>query len=438
MIPVVRLLRRLPPLVQNLVLAGATVVVFLSVAEGVCRLVEPKAEATPVASYITDWTEWWQDDFYTAKETAAGWPPFEDYNSDGLRDREHSVPKAAGVRRLICLGDSTTAGYRIRPEQACPQLLQDSLDALGVRVEVFNVALGGWSARQELIAYKRIARKYRPDQVLVGVCLNDIPELGNNLSRPPAWLAALSRRSALVRRAVRASDREIRSIEELFDEPDSPRVQEAYRRFFAELRSLRDAASEDGASFGLLVFLFLLQIAQDAPPPLPQQAIAEFCAAERIPCLDLLPALRGAGDQAFVDYDHFSPSGCRVVADQILASGLLVADEADATVAGEAVPEPATERAGSAPSSQGEASLGAPAPICVAAAFEPCRTLRARCVAGRSTFLQTWDPPRETRCPGWSRCWVMRTRGSVPAPRGRWRTSARRPPPSPRQWSGTR
>ena len=217
------------------------------------------------------------------------------------------------MRRLICLGDSTTAGYRIRADEAYPQMLQDLFDALGHRIEVFNIALGGWSTRQELIAYRRIARKYGPDHVLVGVCLNDIPELGNNLSRPPSWLAASYRRSALVRRLVDASNREIRSIEELFEHPDSHRVRQAYDRLFDHLRALRDEVHADAATFGVLVFPFRLQVTPDAPPPTPQRTLAAFCADEGIPFLDLLPALEAAGEEAFVDYDHFSPLGSQVV-----------------------------------------------------------------------------------------------------------------------------
>jgi hypothetical protein len=190
--------RRLASLAPNLLLSAVTIVVFLGGAEAVARLLERGDQPAPVAPSITDWALW-EGDFYTVKATALGWPPFQDYNHDGLRDREHRLAKPPGVRRIICLGDSTTAGYRIRPQEAYPQVLQDLLDALGERAEVFNVALGGWSTRQERIAYRRIARKYHPDDVLVGVCLNDIPELGNNLERPPAWLAALHRRSALVR-----------------------------------------------------------------------------------------------------------------------------------------------------------------------------------------------------------------------------------------------
>jgi HEAT repeat protein/lysophospholipase L1-like esterase len=317
-------------LVKNLLLSLCAVVLFLVCLEGVCRLLEPSDAAPAVAHYITDWADW-EGDFYTVKATAAGWPPFEDYNHDGLRDREHNVAKPPGVRRLVCLGDSTTAGYRIRPEDAYPQVLQDLLDSLGRSVEVFNVALGGWSTHQELLAYRRLARKYHPDVVLVGICLNDVPELGNNLSRPPAWLAFSHRHSALVRRLVAASDREIRSVEELIENPEAPKMQRAYARLFETLRTLRDEVHADGAELRVLVFPFRLQIAPDAPPPTPQEEIAAFCADEGIHHLDLLPAIRAAGEEAFVDYDHLSPLGEGIIADQILRAGFA---EPGAPVAG--------------------------------------------------------------------------------------------------------
>src|SRR5262249_7805904 len=74
-------------------------------------------------------------------------------------------------------------------------------------------------------------------------------------------------------------------------------------------------------------FPFRLQVRPDAQPPLPQQRIAAFCAAEKIRCLDLLPALRAAGEGAYIDYDHFSPQGARLVADQVAESALLAEDD---------------------------------------------------------------------------------------------------------------
>ncbi len=314
---------RLLPALQNLLLSGSSVILFLGGAEGICRLLESAHPTPRVAAYITPW-ENWEDGFYTVKSTAVGWPPWEDYNSEGLRDHERTVEKPPGVRRVICLGDSTTLGWGIRPQEAYPQVLEDLLESMGERVEVFNVALGGWSTRQERIAYERIARRYHPDVVLLGICLNDIPELQNNLTRPPALVAALHRRSALVRRLVRAHGREIADVEELFSKKDSPKVHEAFDRLFAEVRRLRDEVRTDGAGFALLVFPFRLQVVPGAPPPTAQQTIADFCKREVIPCLDLLPALREAGPDAFIDYDHFSRTGARLVAERILSSGLSV------------------------------------------------------------------------------------------------------------------
>ena len=287
------------------------------------RVFEPAA-ATP-APYITDWQAW-DGEFYTVKSTAVGWPPWEDYNTDGLRDREHSIEKRKSAWRVACLGDSVTLGYEIRPEQAWPQVLEELAEAGGRDLDVMNVALGGWSTRQELIAYRRIARRYRPDQVLVGICLNDVAEMQNNLSRPPKLLAALYRRSALVRTLVGARTREIGAVEELFSAPDAPNVRRGYERMFADLRQLRDEVRADGASFGVLVFPFRFQVAKGPPPPLAQSAIADFCRRERIPLLDLLPALARLGEKAFNDYDHFSPRGARLVAEQVLESPLVPAD----------------------------------------------------------------------------------------------------------------
>ncbi len=316
--------RRLHPLVPNLFLSAATVIVVGSAAEGLCRLFERERPAPPVAEYITDWGG---SEFMTLKSAATGWPPWEDYNRDGLRDREHAVEKPAGVRRVACLGDSVTLGYGIRPQESWPQVLEDLLDARGGRAEVFNVAFGGWSTRQELIAYRRLARKYRPDQVLLGICLNDVPEMQNNLTRPPRLVRALYRRSALVRTVVGARRREIASVEELFRDPASARVKDAFRLMFDDIRALEADVRADGGRLAVVVFPFRFQVLPGAPPPSAQRTIAEFCAADGLPCLDALPALRDLGEAAFIDYDHFSPAGARRVAETVADTGWLDADE---------------------------------------------------------------------------------------------------------------
>ena len=272
-----------------------------------------------MASYITVWND---GEFYTVKSAATGWPPWEDYNRDGMRDREHALAGPPGVRRVMILGDSVTLGYGLRPEQAYPQVLQDLLDARGQPAEVFNVAFSGWSTRQERIAYERIGRRYHPDDVVVAICLNDIPEIHNNLARPPRVLQALHARSALVRRLVGAQRREIHDVEELFTVPESPNVRDAFARFFEELRRLRGEVEADGARLSLAVLPFRMQLAS-ADPPRVQERIAAFGAADGIPVLDLLPVLRPMGESGFLDYDHLSASGARRVAEALAESTLL-------------------------------------------------------------------------------------------------------------------
>ena len=313
-----RTVSKLVRTLQNLGLSAATVVVFLGGAEIVCRILERADPPRPVAPYIGDWLREWGGDFYTVSTTAVGQPPWNDYNGDGLRDREHDLRKPPGTRRVVCLGDSTTLGFGLRSAEAYPQVLEGLLHAYGRDVEVFNVALWGWSTRQEHIAYRRIARRYSPDHVLLGVCLNDIPELQNNLARPPRFLGVLHEHSALVRKLVRARDREIHDVEELFAQANSAKVREGFSRFFSELRALRDDVQVDGASFSVLVFPFRSQVAPGAPPPVAQETILDFCRAEGIDCLDLLPVLRPVGEAAFGDYDHFSAVGSSAVARAVL------------------------------------------------------------------------------------------------------------------------
>src|SRR5262245_27928479 len=173
-----RWLHRLPSSIQNLLLSAVTTLLVVFGPEALCRVLERPSQEAPADGEVADWTHW-DGEFFTAR----GWSPAGDFNSDGLRDRERAAGKLPGTHRVICLGDSTTYGFHLSPAQAYPQVLQKLLDARGAGIEVFNVALPGWSARQELIAYRRICRRYKPDLLLVGVCLNDVADMQNNLSR---------------------------------------------------------------------------------------------------------------------------------------------------------------------------------------------------------------------------------------------------------------
>lgn len=162
-------------------------------------------------------------------------------------------------------------------------------------MEVFNFALRGWSTRQERYAYERIARAYRPDTVVLAICLNDVEDLQNNLSRPPRLVTALFRRSALVRRVLDPEAREITSIEELFETPESPRVGRGYARLFEEVRLLQAAVEDDGARLVLMLFPDADQVGPRPHQPVPQERMRAFARMEGLLLADPLPALRAIG-----------------------------------------------------------------------------------------------------------------------------------------------
>jgi HEAT repeat protein/lysophospholipase L1-like esterase len=298
---------------SNLLLSAAVSVLFLGGLEALCRLVErPRPVSTDAALEDPEGG----GHFYTLKKRPLGWPP-DEVNAAGVRDRPHALEKPRDTWRLVVLGDSVTEGFGVEPDLAFPRVLQRRLDAAGERVEVLSLAVRGWSTRQQRIAWHRIARRYRPDEAIVAVCLNDVVELEHQLRTPPALLATLHRRSALVRRVVDASRREMRSVEALLLEVRT------YDSFLDELRALARDVRADGASVAVVVLPYRFQLAPDAPPPRVQAAVSAFCAREGLRCLDLLPAFRDRGESAFIDENHLSGAGAAVVAEAIARAGLV-------------------------------------------------------------------------------------------------------------------
>jgi HEAT repeat protein len=310
-------------LVVNIALGLLTTVALLAAVETVGRLLDRRRPQPVVERYIWDWERMWDGDFYTVGSTALGWPTNQEFNRDGLRDVAHTIEKPPRTWRLVFLGDSVTMGAGIESHETYPRVMADRLAERERRIEIFNVALWGWSTRQERIAYGKIARRYRPDHVVVAICLNDIPEIQNNLSRPPRWLTYLYEHSAFVRVLLNAERREIGSVEELFERADSRKIREGMQRFFDELSALNTQVRADGASLSLLVFPFRFQLRPEAPPPVAQQAIVGYAQRMGLPVVDLLPAFARAGEGVFVDYDHLSPYGAQLTAEIALSSGWL-------------------------------------------------------------------------------------------------------------------
>ena len=304
-----RLSRRKKMLFALVILLAVT-----SIAELLCRILG-LGPADAVAHYVSDW--------HGTPDGRAFWVVRgKGYNSDGMRDREHALEPEEGIVRLVCLGDSVTAGHGLPRSQSYPYIFESYLRQLGLDVEVFNIAASGWSTLQEATAYEVIARPYRPRHVFLGFCLNDVAEMHNNLTKPPpAVVSFLVRHFALVRWLIDAEGRQIRSVNDLFTRSEAPAVASGWQRVFTELERLKTSTRANGCDLSVVIFPFRFQLEPGAPPPVAQKKLFEFCLANGIPCLDLLGPLSKLGTAAFIDESHLSLAGAQAVAEELVRWG---------------------------------------------------------------------------------------------------------------------
>jgi lysophospholipase L1-like esterase len=98
-------------------------------------------------------------------------------NHQGMRaDRDYSYQKPTGVRRIIVLGDSFTAGLEVENEQTFCSVLERELRRAGLNVEVLNAGVSGFSTAEECLYLERELMKYQPDLVIVSFCGNDLDD----------------------------------------------------------------------------------------------------------------------------------------------------------------------------------------------------------------------------------------------------------------------
>jgi hypothetical protein len=114
-------------------------------------------------------------------------------NSAGLRDREHSAAKPAGVVRILVLGDSYAEALQVPMEQTFWAIFERELNACHAFgkniVEVINLGVSGYGTAQELLALRKWGWGYQPDIVLLAFLTgNDISDNSkelNILNSPP-------------------------------------------------------------------------------------------------------------------------------------------------------------------------------------------------------------------------------------------------------------
>ena len=176
---------------RGLLLTAASVVVSLFVLEIVTRqlLPEPLPWLYPQVKYRSDPALFFalapNQKAVTADKPAS-------INARGLRGP--LVPYArqgSNILRVLFLGDSIVFGFGVFEAEALPSRVGQLLAERGVRTEVINSGVPGYSTNQEVVFAEQEGIKYRPDWVVLGFCWNDISDKsGDRVSQSGALMAA--------------------------------------------------------------------------------------------------------------------------------------------------------------------------------------------------------------------------------------------------------
>ena len=95
-------------------------------------------------------------------------------NSRGLRnDRDFPYSTPEGVVRIVSLGDSHTQGYEVRQDYTYSEVMGRYLNGHGIRTEVINAGISGFSTAEELLYLENEGIRYAPDFVVLGFFAND-------------------------------------------------------------------------------------------------------------------------------------------------------------------------------------------------------------------------------------------------------------------------
>jgi hypothetical protein len=292
------------------------------------------------------------------------------FNSAGMRDREHTLNKPAGVFRVLLLGDSFTEALQVPFEASLPSLLEQGLaERTGKRVEVVNAGVSGWGTDDELRYLTQYGLRYHPDLVVVAMTLhNDISDnlrqdwhtvrngaLVEKPVRPmssarfavvqlKAFLATRSQLYQLGRRVwhrgeIKQVATQLRShVVQLFVEPTPQKIAEGLVLTSHELVAIRDAAGASGARVAAVLLPIRYQLSdsmfadfvKSAGVPVqemrigkPQQLVTQMAESLGIPVIDLLPRFRrwttDSSAPLYLEWDgHWNEAGHRLAASEVI------------------------------------------------------------------------------------------------------------------------
>lgn len=124
-------------------------------------------EPNMVVDTVTGWRP------RSGKQASFGIPGGTTVNSRGMRGPEVAVPKPAGERRVLFVGDSTVFGVMVADGEIFPRKVETALQAIDPKVKVLDGAAPGWSSFQARRALEERLLALEPDLLVVATLWSD-------------------------------------------------------------------------------------------------------------------------------------------------------------------------------------------------------------------------------------------------------------------------
>lgn len=330
----------------NLAIMLVAAAIPCGVAEVVLRIAAPPAATPQLFRKLPSQAEW--SGRPHARGIHAGVPVA--FNSLGLRDAERSPQPAPGTIRILALGDSVAFGMGVPQEQTYARQAEILLsEASGAPVEVLNMGMPGYNTLHQLAQLREFGLALAPNIVVLGFLYNDVEPS----SAQRGTLVSQKEDASLARRVKSRINASVLWLKKnsLFFAWLTPRLGTAlrplglkgfgqvgevkdqyvdanpqWRRVRAALLEMKRLAEAQRIEFVVMIVPAMAKFS-DAAYPIKEyhQAVAAFCHAHAIKCLDLLPAFWGLDGTRFwisATDGHPNAHGHRIIAEAL--AGFLV------------------------------------------------------------------------------------------------------------------
>ena len=269
-------------------------------------------------------------------------------NEFGHHDDSFPLAKKKNELRILNLGDSITMGHGVTKDETYSKYLEIILkDSLNYQtIQAINTGVQGYSTFQELEVIKR-SLIFNPDVVTIGFCLNDVTEpfvvnkelggIGLDYHKvtqaPNKFLSFFLNETGFGRLVqeirIRKLDAKQIKIAELYDvkkmlrEQCDSTYQAQWNFTLKELNKIYSVCKMKDIPVILLIFPFTFQI-NNSDIQWAQELLIQDAIKNQVTYINFLKIFEDEIDSDttkitnyFLDEDHFTPLGHKIVAEEI-------------------------------------------------------------------------------------------------------------------------